>query len=208
MGALRAATCTDKRIVQQAFRQTPDIVRVGGGEQQVLALLRQQLDDAANIRDEAHIQHAIGFVEHQHLNLGKIHAALLREIQQPARSGDQNIATVAQGGDLRIDADAAEHLIGPQRHVFPIVARALRHLCGEFASGREQQRPRRALVALRLIRRETLQNGQHEAGRFAGAGLRSRENIAAREDGRDRLKLNGGRRVVALVGDSTQQFGQ
>ena len=98
--------------------------------------------------------------------------------------------------------------IGAQLQVFAVVARALGDLRGEFARRREHQRARRAAGAVRRIGREPLQNRQHEAGGLAGAGLRAGEHIAARENRGNRLQLDGGRRVVAFIGDSTQQFGQ
>jgi hypothetical protein len=55
---------------------------------------------------------------------------------------------------------------------------------------------------------EPLQDGQHETRGFAGAGLCAGEHVAAREDRRDGLQLNGRGCVVALIGNSTQQFGQ
>jgi hypothetical protein len=39
-----------------------------GREQQVLPLARQLLQDAADGLDEAHVQHAVGLVQHQHLD--------------------------------------------------------------------------------------------------------------------------------------------
>ena len=83
-------------IVQQPLGQPANVVRVGGGEQQVLPLRRQQLDDLADVVDESHVEHAIGLIEHQHLHLGEIHAALLREIEQPAGSRHQDVAAAAQ----------------------------------------------------------------------------------------------------------------
>jgi hypothetical protein len=49
-------------------RRAPDLVREGRGEQQVLALLRQQGEHALDVADEAHVEHAVGFVEHQDLD--------------------------------------------------------------------------------------------------------------------------------------------
>ena len=197
-----------QRVVQQPFRQSADIVRIGGGEQQVLPLLRQQLDDLADVVDEAHVQHSIGLIEHQHLHLGEVSHALLCEIEQTTGSRHQNVAAAAQCADLRIDAHAAEHLVGPQLHVFAVVARTLSHLRAKLAGGSQHQRAGGPARAVRLVRGQPLQNGQHEAGRFAGAGLGAGEDIAAGKHGRNRLDLDGGRRIVALIGDSTQQFGQ
>jgi hypothetical protein len=148
------------------------------------------------------------FIEHQHLHLGQVQRALLREIEQAAGRGNQNVAAVAQCRDLRIDAHAAKDLVGAQRCVLAIVARALGHLRGEFAGRRQHQCARRAQRAGGRVGGQSLQNGQHEAGRLAGAGLCTGQYVAALENGRNGLKLNGGRRVVALIGNSTQQFGQ
>ena len=70
-----------ERIMQQPLRQAANVVRVGGGEQQVLALLRQQSNDLANVVDKAHVEHAIRFIEDEHLNFRQIDRALLREIE-------------------------------------------------------------------------------------------------------------------------------
>jgi hypothetical protein len=55
---------------------------------------------------------------------------------------------------------------------------------------------------------EALQDGEYEAGSLTRAGLRAREHVAAGQHGGNGLRLNGGRRVVALVGHGTQQFGR
>jgi hypothetical protein len=60
-------------------------------------------------------------------------------------------------------------------------------------------------VALRGA--EALQDGQGEAGGLAGAGLRGGEQVAAGEDDGDGLRLDGGGRGVALLGDGAEQLG-
>ena len=62
--------------------------------------------------------------------------------------------------------------------------------------------------AVRGIGIQALQNGQYESGGFTGAGLRTGQHVAAGQHGGNGLHLNGGWHVVALIGDSTQQFGQ
>jgi hypothetical protein len=56
--------------------------------------------------------------------------------------------------------------------------------------------------------REPLQHRQRETGGLAGAGLRRAEQIPARENDRDGLRLNGGGLGVALLGDRAQQLGR
>jgi hypothetical protein len=53
-----------------------------------------------------------------------------------------------------------------------------------------------------------LQHRQREAGGLAGAGLRRAEQIPAREDDGNGLRLDGGGLDVALLGDRLEQLGR
>ncbi len=97
------------RVLQQARREFLDLGRKGRGEQQVLTRRRQHREHAPDVADEAHVEHAIRFVEHQHLDLRQIHGALLHVIQQTARCGDEDVDAALQSFDLRMDAYAAEY---------------------------------------------------------------------------------------------------
>ncbi|CAH0281496.1 hypothetical protein SRABI106_03291 [Rahnella aquatilis] len=57
------------RVGQQLARQTFNLIRERRGEQQVLTLGRQFCQQATDIVNEAHVQHAVGFVQHQNFNL-------------------------------------------------------------------------------------------------------------------------------------------
>jgi hypothetical protein len=62
---------------------------------------------------------------------------------------------------------------------------------------------------LGVERMQPLQDRQREAGGLAGAGLCAGEQVAAAEDGGDRLLLDRGRRRVAeLVDRLDERFGQ
>jgi hypothetical protein len=95
-----------------------------------------------------------------------------------------------------------------QLQILPVVSRALGDLGGEFASRGEHQGARRSAGAMGGVCDQTLQNGQDEAGGFAGTRLGTRQHVSAGQYGRDGLQLNGRGYVVALIGNSTQQFGQ
>jgi hypothetical protein len=64
--------------VQQAVGQGLDLVGEGGREQQVLALLGQQREDLLDVADEAHVEHAVGFVQHQDLDAGEVDGLLVQ----------------------------------------------------------------------------------------------------------------------------------
>ena len=53
------------RIAQHVAGEIGDLLRHGGREEQRLPLARQLADDAADVVDEAHVEHAVGFVEHE-----------------------------------------------------------------------------------------------------------------------------------------------
>ena len=194
------------RVVQHAARQRADLVREGGREQQVLALLRQQRQDLADVADEAHVQHAVGFVQHQDLDARQVDGALAAVVQQAAGRGHQDVQRLLQRADLRIDVDAAEHHHGRQRGVLAVGLHRFGHLRGQFARGRQDQAARAARLALGgLGLRQQVQDGQGEAGGLAGAGLGGGEQVAALQDLRNGLGLDGGGRGVAGFGDGAQQ---
>ena len=129
-------------IFHERIRQLADLVGVGSREHQVLALLRQHLEDALDVADESHVEHAVGFIEDEDLHLGEIHGALFAQVEQAARRRDQDVAAVAHVRDLRALGHAAEDHLRAQVTVLAVVGDALRHLGGEFARGREHQRAR------------------------------------------------------------------
>ena len=201
--ALRGVTCSAVGLAQEAARELADVVGVGRREHQVLALLRQHLEHALDVADEAHVEHAVRFVEHEDLHFGERHGALLAQVEQAARRRDQDVAAMPRLVDLRFLGDAAEDDQRAQVAVLAVVDDALRDLRGELARRREHQRARIASAA----GAELLQHRQREAGGLAGAGLRAGEHVAAGEHGGNRLGLDGGGNGVALVGHGTEQLG-
>ncbi len=102
------------RIAQDAVRQLADVIRHGGREEQRLALDRHQFEDAADVGQEAHVAHAVGLVQHQHLDLRQVDAALGDQVEQASGAGDDDLGAAAQRLHLRalahaaVDGDAAQ----------------------------------------------------------------------------------------------------
>ena len=107
---LRTRDLDQLRLVQQLVGELLDLVGERRGEQQVLPLRRdrQQRHDALDVGDEAHVEHAVGFVEHEDLDLRQVHALLLDVVEQAARRGDEDLDAGAHDGQLLLDVDAAE----------------------------------------------------------------------------------------------------
>ena len=161
------------RIGQPLIGQRANLGRHRGGKQQRLPLARNLVDDAAQIVDEAHVEHPIGLVEDQDFDVRQIDVALLHQIEQPAGRGDQNVDAGVQGSHLRRLADAAVNHGLPHAGVAAIDLKALADLQGQFARRREHQRAdlSSAPVDAAFGLAESLQGRQGERGRLAGARL-------------------------------------
>ena len=210
LGGLVAARDLDQhRRVQQAIGEGLDLVAEGGREQQALLLLRQHREHLLDVVDEAHVEHAVGFVEHEDLDVREVERALAVVVEQAARRGDEDVDAAAQLVDLRLHADAAEHHHAGELGVLAVGAHAFLDLRRELAGRREDEGADRQLgrAASRTARlgHQALQHRQHEAGGLAGAGLRAAHDVAAGEHGGDGLRLDRGGRGVARFVHGTQQ---
>ena len=77
-------------IAQHCVGELGDFLRHRRREEQRLPLLRQHGDDLLDVVDEAHVEHAVGFVEHQHFDLVEAQRALMNQIEQAAGRRDQH----------------------------------------------------------------------------------------------------------------------
>ena len=127
------------RVAQHLVCQLGDLPRHGRGEEQRLALGRQLGDDPADVVDEAHVEHAVGFVEHEHLDAIEMDGTVLHEVEQPAGGGDQDVDAVRERADLAIDRHAADGERHPRAQVAPVGLEALDDLGRKLARRAEHQ---------------------------------------------------------------------
>jgi hypothetical protein len=113
-GRIAARDLHLRRIPQERPGELANFVREGRREQQILAARRQQLENAADIRQKPHVEHPVGFVEDQDLDAAKIDRPLPRMIEQAPGRRDEDVNATAQCVDLRLHADTAEDLRGAQ----------------------------------------------------------------------------------------------
>ncbi|CRY21994.1 Uncharacterised protein [Yersinia enterocolitica] len=158
--------------MQQLASQTFNLIREGGGEQQVLTLGWQFCQNTADIVNKAHIQHTVGFVQYQNFNFGQINSVLMFQIQQTARGGDQNINTTTQFHHLWVNTNATKYHQRTQLQVFAVTLDVFVNLRSQFASRRQNQRAHRATAFNRLlVLTQQLQQWQGETSGFTGTGL-------------------------------------
>ena len=185
------------RLMQHFLCQIGNLRRNGSREQQGLALFRQELDDALDIRKKAHIEHAVGLVEHEKLCLVQLYDLLAHQIPQTARRGNENIHTAFDRLDLRHLRYAAEDDRRTARHVARVLAHVFVNLQRKLARRREDERTDGALSALALC--QALDDRHCERTGLARAGLGAAHQVAALEHRRYRLLLNRRRLGIACL---------
>ena len=72
-----------------------------------LAIFGQDLRDPAQRGKKSHVQHAVGFVEHQNLKALETDQAAIEKVFEPARSGHHNTRSPAQRAQLASFRQAA-----------------------------------------------------------------------------------------------------
>src|SRR3546814_10247927 len=87
----------------------------GRREQRDLTRVRRGLEDGFDVLDETHLQHFVGFVEHQITDAGQIERAALEMVEHASRRADDDMYAAPQRRELRtiglatVDRRSEEH---------------------------------------------------------------------------------------------------
>ncbi len=190
------------RVVQELVGEVDDVFREGCREQQVLALGRQLGENLLHIVDEAHVEHAVGFVEDEDFHVGQVDLVLPGQVEQAAGAGDEYVDALGQGLDLRVHANPAEDAGAVQRQVAGVDLEAVVHLGGQL-TGRGQYQHARLARAVAVFAvgmtggEQALQYRQGETTGLAGAGLCRNHQVATLQHGGNRPLLHGSGLAVA-----------
>jgi hypothetical protein len=155
-------------------------------EEKRLTLGREMLEDAADVGKEAHVEHAVRLVEHEHLELVELRVRMTEVIEQAAGRRDQDVDAAAEGVLLRAKPDAAEHRGAGDGRVRRELAKVLLDLGRELTRGREHERARDAA----RLPHDAMHDRQKKCGSLAAPRHRARKYIAAFECGRNCVVLN------------------
>ena len=176
---------------------------IGGGmvaeKNSVCRCVGQFADDAADVVDEAHVEHAVGFVEHEDLDF----VEALRRAPASRSSRRPGVATRTSTplAMARICLPIGTPPMASVTDTFMMPAiglEAVDDLAGQLA--RRAQHQHAAALALRAdaILRQMIEDRQREGCGLAGAGLRNADDVAAGEHVRNGLRLDRGGGFVAL----------
>mmetsp|Transcript_1230 Transcript_1230/g.3414 ORF Transcript_1230/g.3414 Transcript_1230/m.3414 type:complete len:361 (+) Transcript_1230:963-2045(+) len=130
-------------FLQQLLRQAADVAGEGGAEHHGLLGAGRVAGDDIDVVDEAHVQHAVGFVQHQHLDIAQHALAAGQVVQQAAGRGNQHLDAGLECGRLRLHVHTAEDDDGAQIGVLGVLLDVVGDLVGQLARGRQHQRPHR-----------------------------------------------------------------
>ena len=153
----------------------------------------QVLEHSAHVGQEAHVEHVVGFVQHEHFYVGEDDVALGEVVEQAAGAGDHDVDAPAQLLYLGVGAYAAVNGDAAQAGALAQALDSVVCLLGQLTRGGKYKG---AYLAARAVQ-QALKNGQHEGCGFACACLGKAHEVAPLQDGRDGLKLNGSRHFVA-----------
>ena len=196
-----------KVLLEQALDQLLHRLRHGSGKQQRLHLaVAHALQDALHVVDKAHVQHAVGLVEHEQLDVLQIDIALSAQVVEAAGRGDEHIDARAQRFRLVVLRHAAVDERAADVGILRIGDKALIDLNGQLARRREDERADGREAGQARLVFQLLQDRDDKRARLARAGLRQTEHIAPAERGGDRLLLNRRRDGIAGVRERVQQL--
>jgi hypothetical protein len=166
--------------------------------------VRRLVDDAAHVGNEAHVEHAVGFVDHQHFHAAQVDDAPVDEVEQPSRRRHEYVdGTFGQLQTLFVEVHAADNADHDCVHVLREIASVLLDLDREFPCRGEHQGARcsgRVGRRLRVLPLSRQYRDEKRSG-LAGACLRLTGHVVVRETVRQHFALNRGAVFEAEIGD-------
>ena len=139
-----------------------------------------------DLRHEAHVHHAVRFIEDDVLELFRLDVATGIDLQKPPRCRDDQINAVSDFFDLLFGPHAAIKCHNPQVGVAGKFQCLLVDLDDQFFGGGENQPPRRFTLSVF----QSLQQGKQKCCSLARSGLRNPNHILPSPQRRNGLLLD------------------
>ena len=158
----------------------------GGREEQRLPLRRHVLHDLAHLDREAHVEHAVGLVEDEHLHLLEAQGLAPQVVEDAARGAHDDVGAGADAFELAVHRVAAVDRLDLRRP-WPCRSRASssRDLDGQLARGGQGHR-----LDGRQRGVDLLDHRDAEGRRLAGPGAGLHDEVLAGQRAGDGLELD------------------
>ena len=166
------------RIAQKSFRQFCHCIIHGRRKHHGLSVARGEGRDFIHILAETHIEHPIGFIQHQQLKPGEIQPSPFQVVYQPAGGCDYQVNWLGKELQLFAVRHAAQDGSASYAHEFPVTADGICYLVGQF-TGRSQHQNARPPGIIPGRFAQKLQCRQNKSGGLAGARLGRGDEIVS-----------------------------
>ena len=190
-------------FVEDAPGELIDRWRKRGREEEGLTLAWKGCDDAFDIAEESHVEHAVDFIKDEEFDAGEIDISLIHVVEKTTGASNENIDAVANGTNLWVFTNATEDQSFAEIDMAPVGLEAGGNLGGEFPGRGKNEDTGRAAFGAAGIFVKGIEYGQREGCCFSGAGLGDAQEVLTFEQGWDGLCLNGGGRNVVLFLEGT-----
>src|SRR5664280_55074 len=190
-------------VLQQLFRKLRDRGRHRGREEERLAALGKVPEDAADIGQEAHVEHPVRLVEDEDFEAGQLRVAEAEMVEEAPGRRDDHVDAAPKRVLLGAHAHAAEDSRAGERRVDRERLEVLVDLRRQFARRGEDERARRAA----RLRDEAVEDGEDEGGGLAAARHRAGEEVLALHRGRNGVVLDGRGLREAHFLDAAEEVG-
>ena len=192
------------RIAQVLVGDRRDARWQRGRKERRLPLRGRGIEDQLDVLGEAHIEHLVGFVQHDGGQRAQVQRATADVIERAARRGHHHMHAALQRLCLPAELRAAVDRQHDRAQLRAVAVQRFRDLDCEFACRYQHQRG--WVGGLAVCGKHTLQQRQCERPGLAGAGGGLAEQIAPLEQRRDGLALDRSRLLVTEAGEDLREF--
>ena len=184
----------DQRALHVLLGQAFDLIRDGGREEEELPPFRRQADEGIDVFQEAGLEHLVRFVDDDPADAAEVEGMAAAVVEEPAWCADDDVWMAVQFLQLILDGLAADEAEDVDAQFRCQRIGDVGNLTGQFPCRRHDQ----DLFGVD-IRLDLLQRRQEEGKGLARASLGLGQDVAALEQRRDGLGLDGRRFVDALL---------
>lgn len=192
-------------IAEDRPRECLDLRCHGRREEECLAFDRDNLEELLDIVDESHIEHPIGLIEDEYLDVRERNIPLIHEVEESSRSRDEDVDPLSESFGLISLLHPAKYHGLMESGVSSIRPETLLNLDREFASRSDDEGLDFSLSLIWVfLGIQELEDGDRKSRRLPGPGLGTSEEVATREDRRNSRRLDGCRSGVSFVFNSSE----
>ena len=168
------------------------------------------VDAVLDLRDEAHVQHSVRLVQHQELNFGEGDSSSLHEVEESARSGGQDVASLTQGMALILDTGSSVHVAAAQISSAGELPGLVVDLDHQLSGGRHDHHLWSSSEPVDILATwsdpgQLVNHGEEKCSSFTRASLSSGHEVSTLLDDGDSILLNWGGLLVLGSPDVAHQ---